>query len=81
MRHLNENVLNLNSEQLHASEIQQIASIKKFLINFEAQKEDTNIFVRYTDDEVLYESFHSQKWRDREILFDITRNSFKNHVR
>ena len=51
MRHLNENVFNLNSEQLHASEIRQIAAIWKFQINFEAQKEDSNIFVRYPDDE------------------------------
>ena len=77
MRHLNENLLNLNSEQLHASEIRQIAAIYKFQVNFEAQKEDSNIFVWYTDDEVFYESFHSQKWRDREILFGITRNSLK----
>ena len=45
MRHLNENLLNLNSEQLHASEIRQIAAIYKFQVNFEAQKEDSNIFV------------------------------------
>ena len=43
--------------------------------------EGTNILVRYNEEfvksGVSFSVFFSQKWRDREILFDVTRNSLK----
>ena len=49
-------------------------------------KEETNISVRYNEEfvksriyqtEVLHESFYCQKWSDREIVFDVKRNSLE----
>ena len=44
-------------------------------------EEVTNISVRYNEEfvksDVFFSLFFSQKWRDREILFDVTRNSLK----
>ena len=44
-------------------------------------EEGTNILVRYNEEfvksGVFFSLFFSQKWRAREILFDVTRNSLK----
>ena len=49
-------------------------------------EEETNIFVWYNEEfvksgiresETLYESFHGHKWKNPEILLDLTWNSLK----